>query len=80
MATVIRAGTPSTAWYRIGRGVTGSRMRGLVEIIMGTGRRREERPPAGSRGRPCGCAGRADGPGSLDALISLNVCLKVAQS
>ena len=51
-----------------------------MEIIMGTGRRREKRPPAGRRGRLCGCAVRTDGPGSLDALISLNVCLKVAQS
>jgi hypothetical protein len=51
-----------------------------MEIIMGTGHRREERPPAGRRGRLCGRAVRTDGPGSLDALIPLNVCLKVAQS
>jgi hypothetical protein len=58
-----------------------------MEMIMGTGRRRKERPPAGSRGRPCGCGVRADAPRSPDALISLNdalislnVCLKVAQS
>jgi hypothetical protein len=55
-------------------------MGGRTEIIMGTGHRREERPPAGSRVRLRGCAVRADGAGSLDALISLNVCLKVAQS
>jgi hypothetical protein len=51
-----------------------------MEIIMGTGLRREERLPADSRGRGCGCAVRTNGPGSTDALISLNVCLKVAQS
>ena len=51
-----------------------------MEIIVGNGRMPEERPPPGGRGRLCGCAVRTDGPGSLDALISLNVCLKVAQS
>jgi hypothetical protein len=51
-----------------------------MEVIIGTGRRRGQRPPAGGRGRLCGCAERADGAGSLDALIPLNVCLKVAQS
>jgi hypothetical protein len=58
----------------------GSRMRGRMEIIAGNGRMPGERPPPGGRGRLCGCAVRTDGPGSLDALISLNVCLKVAQS
>jgi len=51
-----------------------------MEMIMGAGRRREQRPPVGSRGRLRGCAVRADGAGLPDALISLNVCLKVAQS
>jgi hypothetical protein len=58
-----------------------------MEMPTGTARRRKERPPAGSRGRLCGCAVRADAPRSPDALISLNdalislnACLKVAQS
>jgi hypothetical protein len=49
-----------------------------MEIITDNGRMPGERPPP--RGRLCGCAVRTDGPGSVDALISLNVCLKVAQS
>jgi len=51
-----------------------------MEITAGNGRMPGERPPPGGRGRLCGSAVRTDGPGSLDALISLNVCLKVAQS
>jgi hypothetical protein len=80
MATVIRRGTASNAWCRTGRGITGFPDEGRMEIITGNGRTPGERPPPSGRGRLCGCAVRMDGPGSLDALISLNVCLKVAQS
>jgi hypothetical protein len=51
-----------------------------MEITAGNERMPGERPPSGGRGRLCGCAVRTDGPGLPDALISLNVCLKVAQS
>jgi len=70
MATVIRAGAASAAWHRTGRGITRLPDEGPHGTIVGTGRIPGERPPSGSRDRVRGCTVRADGPGSLDALIS----------